>query len=60
MFYTGPWDGLKNRKIDYCLFPMSFYVENDVAVISFGHIDKHGYIAKINIEKLLNTLEKIP
>jgi predicted GH43/DUF377 family glycosyl hydrolase len=58
--YTGPWDGLKNRKIDYCVFPMSFYLDdNDIIVLSFGHNDRDGYIAKIHLTALLKSLEPI-
>jgi len=55
-FYDGPWHPIKNRQIDYCIFPMSLMVEKDDVLLSFGYQDQRGYLAKIKLQKLLDTL----
>ena len=58
--YSGAWDPLKNRKIDYCIFPMSLSLESeDVLLISFGRNDHEGWIANMNLHSLLDSLDPI-
>ena len=57
--YDGAWDPLKNRKIDFCIFPMSISLENDIILVSFGRNDHEGWIANINIHSLLDSLDPI-
>lgn len=59
MFLTGPWDPLKNRGIDYCFFPMSFYLEDNVIVLSFGFNDKYGFLAKMELSQVMRSLTPI-
>eukprot|EP01039_Chlorochromonas_danica_P003132 gene3132-3430_t len=58
-FYVGPWNPLKNRRIDYVMFPstLSFHPDNQSRLIlSFGHQDIHGYLATLEIKPLLDSL----
>jgi len=51
--YTGPWG---QRFIDYCVFPMSIFVDGKFIHLSFGYQDRSGMMAKIVLEDLLNSL----
>jgi len=55
-FYDGPWHPIKNRKIDYCVFPMSLFVEKDDLLVSFGYQDQRGYLARIKFQALWDSL----
>jgi predicted GH43/DUF377 family glycosyl hydrolase len=57
--YQGEWDYLRNRKIDYCVFPMSFFIQGGIVYLSFGFNDHSGYIAQLNLTKLLDSLEPV-
>lgn len=57
--YQGEWDYLRNRKIDFCVFPMSFFVQGGIVYLSFGYNDHSGYIAQLNLTKLLDSLEPV-
>lgn len=73
-WYEGPWSKYVNF-IDYIVFPMTFDFSrhdfdyrncNSIAcqnetelLLSVGIQDKTGYIAKLNLLKLLNTLQPI-
>ena len=55
-FYDGPWHPIKNRQIDYCVFPMSLMIEKEDVMLSFGYQDQRGYLVRIKLQKLLDTL----
>jgi predicted GH43/DUF377 family glycosyl hydrolase len=62
-FYTGPWDPLRNRGIDYCVFPMSIYLEERASettgtevVMGLGFQDGGGYMVRFDLEQLWRTL----
>jgi hypothetical protein len=56
-FYNGPWYPIKQRGIDYCLFPLSIFIEGeDTIVMSAGHQDNVGYILKFGLQEVLDTL----
>lgn len=58
-FYVGLWNPLKNRGIDYVVFPstLSFHPHNQSRLIlSFGHQDVRGYLATLEIKPLLDSL----
>jgi predicted GH43/DUF377 family glycosyl hydrolase len=64
-FYTGPIH-VKNDQwsIDYVVFPMtiSFLNDdptNDQILLSFGHQDRHGYLARFKLSKLLDAMEHV-
>lgn len=44
--YKGKWNVIKNRKLDYIVFPMSIFFEDDsdesIINLSFGHQDAYG------------------
>lgn len=64
--YAVAWNPLKNRMIDYVVFPMSIFFEegsdenNSTAdrhiVLTFGHQDHTAQTARINVKKLLDSL----
>jgi hypothetical protein len=59
-FYTGPWNPLKNRHIDFDVFPMSCFLREVNGLrqlfVSFGHQDTRGYIGRIPLGELLQNL----
>lgn len=55
-FYDGPWHPIRNRRIDYCVFPMGLFVDKDQLFLSFGYQDQRGYLARINVQALWDTL----
>jgi predicted GH43/DUF377 family glycosyl hydrolase len=65
--YDGPWDPLKNRQIDYCVFPMSIFLQKegegdtalDTVFVSYGWNDHEGWIAKMRLKSLLDSLEPV-
>lgn len=54
--YNGPWDPIKPRKIDYCIFPMSLFKNGEDLVLSIGHNDVNGYLATFDLQTLLDSL----
>jgi predicted GH43/DUF377 family glycosyl hydrolase len=58
-FYTGPWSPLKNARIDYCFFPTAIYVEGGEIVMSAGFQDHSGYLMKMKLQVVLDTLVKV-
>jgi len=60
--YDGPWDPLKNRRIDFCIFPMSISLVNDgdEILLSFGRQDHEGWIGYMNLQSVLNSLDPVP
>ncbi len=57
--YTGPWDPLKNRHIDYVAFPSTCFLHGDEVVMSFGWQDHMGMTATFKLKHLLQTLEPV-
>jgi predicted GH43/DUF377 family glycosyl hydrolase len=55
-FYTGPWSPLKNARIDYCFFPTAIYVEGGEIVMSAGFQDHSGYLLKMKLQDVLDTM----
>lgn len=55
-FYNGPWHGMKQRAIDYCLFPLAIFQDNDDLVLSAGFQDSRGYLMRMKLQHLLDTL----
>lgn len=52
--YTGPW---ASRFIDYCVYPMHIFLETaETLHMSFGHQDRQGMTARINVTALLKSL----
>jgi len=61
-WFDGPWDHIKNRRIDYIAFPMAISLlssPEDTLLVSFGRQDYQGWIGKINVARLLETLESV-
>lgn len=58
-FYTGPWHGIRQRQIDYCLFPMSLFIEDETMFVSAGHQDSIGYLLHFNLHEVLETLVSV-
>jgi predicted GH43/DUF377 family glycosyl hydrolase len=59
-FYNGPWYPIKQRGIDYCLFPLSIFIEGgETIVMSAGHQDNVGYILKFGLQEVLDTLVSV-
>ena len=60
-FYDGAWDPLKNRRIDFCVFPMVISMVNeDEIMLSLGWQDFQGWIAYFNIRTMLASLDPVP
>jgi hypothetical protein len=57
--YTGAWDPLKNRHIDYVAFPSTCFIKGDEIVMSFGWQDHMGMTATFKLKHLLQTLEPV-
>jgi hypothetical protein len=63
--YNGPWNPLKNRKISYCIFPVSCFLHNneisgeEEVILSFGHQDVRGFLGRINLNQLLQNIEPL-
>jgi predicted GH43/DUF377 family glycosyl hydrolase len=57
--YTGEWDPIKNRRIDYCLFPMSFFLANETIYMTFGRNDQNAYIATMKLSDVLRSLDTL-
>mmetsp|Transcript_2940 Transcript_2940/g.4525 ORF Transcript_2940/g.4525 Transcript_2940/m.4525 type:complete len:458 (-) Transcript_2940:474-1847(-) len=55
--YTGKWSFQKVAKLDYIIFPTSLFVENNQTVfLSLGHQDVDGFLLRMDLQSLLNTL----
>ena len=55
--YEAKW---ASRFIDYCIYPMYISrLSHDTLHISFGHQDRFGYIATMNLTRLLDSLVRI-
>lgn len=55
-FYNGPWHPMKQRMIDYCLFPLAIFVDKDDLVLSAGFQDSRGYLLRMKLQHVLDTL----
>ena len=59
-FYSGPWHHMKQRQIDYCIFPLSLFIEhNSDLYISMGYQDHTGYLLRMDLTEVLNTLVEV-
>ena len=59
-WYQGEW--VEQPKIDYVMFPMGLILDpndDDFVLVSLGHNDKDGWIAKFEIEGLYNSLKVV-
>jgi hypothetical protein len=56
--YSGHWDPIKPRNIDYVVFPTCFYLDEGENVIhlSFGRQDHEGWLVKLNVSSLMESL----
>lgn len=55
-FYTGAWSPMKNARIDYCFFPTTIYMEGSDIVMSAGFQDNSGYLMRVALKSVLDTL----
>jgi predicted GH43/DUF377 family glycosyl hydrolase len=55
-FYTGAWYPIKNRQIDYCLFPLSLFLEGEAMYVGAGYQDNSGYLLRFDLQEVLNSL----
>lgn len=58
--YQGAWALFKNRRNDYVIFPMGLFVISNTVYVSFGRNDHEGWLATLNLDKLLDSLVAIP
>lgn len=55
-FYNGPW--VEPRRTDYVMFAIGLFKEDSEHIlISFGHQDKHAYLARFSIPELYESME---
>lgn len=54
--YDGVW--AKSKSYDYIIYPMGFYIKNNLVVLSLGRNDHEGWIAEMSLQELLNSLVK--
>jgi predicted GH43/DUF377 family glycosyl hydrolase len=56
--YSGPWANLPMSyyHIDYIAFPMAFVIENGFVILLYGKQDSDAWVAKIELQGLLNSL----
>ena len=74
-FYSGGYAEQPNRQIDYVSFPMSFYLEEEeeglraagnvnserrVAILSFGAQDREGWLARVSLKALFESMVPVP
>jgi predicted GH43/DUF377 family glycosyl hydrolase len=61
--YTGPWTNLPQSyyHIDYVAFPMSILLSEDQKSIHliYGHQDVNGWVAKIDVTLLLESMTRV-
>jgi predicted GH43/DUF377 family glycosyl hydrolase len=62
-FYTGAWNPIPNRRIDFVVFPMSCFLETikgeRQVMIAVGHQDSKGYLGRIPLKELLENMISI-
>lgn len=57
LMYTGPWYNYRGILYDYAAYPMALYLEKKgVLHLSFGHNDIRGYVCRINVQDLLDSM----
>ncbi len=55
--YQGPWSlFVKNRKIDYVLFPVNFQIHHDKIHLSLGRQDNEGWIYELSYSELVDVM----
>lgn len=56
-FYEGAW--VEPRRTDYVMFAIGLLKEEDNKhiLVSFGHQDKHAYLARFHIQELYESME---
>jgi hypothetical protein len=57
--YTGPWNPLRLRRIDYVPFPSTIFLRGEEVILSLGHQDHAGYLAAFNLQELLRSLKPV-
>ncbi len=58
--YTGRWNTrFPRRKIDYVVFPMSFFVKNGTVHVAVGYQDECGWLLMLNLIELLTSLRNV-
>ena len=57
----GPWFRVMGLPINFVNYPTGLVVEEEqgIVLLSFGHNDLTGYLAKINLHELLNSLQPV-
>ena len=58
-FYTGPWHLIRQRQLDYCLFPMCLFVEDKMIFVSAGYQDISGYLLHFDFQEVWDTLVNV-
>jgi predicted GH43/DUF377 family glycosyl hydrolase len=59
-FYDGPW--ARNNVLDYVMFVIGLVIDpkdSNFVWVSFGHQDKHSYVAKLHVDELYASLEDV-
>lgn len=56
--YTGPWFNYRGIKYDYAAYPMTLMLDKNKKTLhlSLGHNDVRGYICKLNVDDLLESM----
>jgi hypothetical protein len=64
--YTGAWNPIKNRKIDYVVFPVSCFLYrrnnsvgnkfDDLVYVSLGYNDKEAFLVSFQLSNLIDSL----
>jgi hypothetical protein len=58
-FYTGKWSAVIARHIDYVPFPVGLSKTGSTLYLSLGHQDYQGYVCKLQVRHLLNSLRPL-
>jgi hypothetical protein len=57
IMYTGPWYNYRGIRYDYAAYPMALFLEKKgVLHLSYGHNDIRGYVCRINVDELLESM----
>lgn len=57
--YTNDWAVLKNRRLDYVVFPSTIELRGEDIIMSFGRNDHQGYLGKLKLKQILDSLEPV-
>ena len=58
--YTGKWNKrFPRRKIDYVVFPMSFFIKASTIYVTVGHQDEYGYLLTLHLSDVLLSLRNV-